>query len=142
MKKKIVRKKVTKKKAAGGRPPKYTDVQKMQKSIDEYFNGITYDDEHGIKRLSAPAISELAYHLNMTTETLRDYGTKAKFSATVKRAKQRIEIALEKNLYGNSVTGTIFNLKNNFGWKDKQEIEQSGQVKVIGLHPKWQQDKK
>ena len=127
-------KKTTKKPAVKrGRKPKFTEVQKMQTLIDDYFDSITYEDEHGIKRMSSPAISELAYHLNMTTETLRDYGNKSKFSATVKRAKQRIEIALEKNLYGNSVTGTIFNLKNNFGWKDKQEIEQSGEVKVIGI---------
>ena len=25
-------------------------------------------------------------------------------------------------------TGVIFNLKNNFGWKDKQEIEQNGEM--------------
>jgi hypothetical protein len=59
----------------------------------------------------------------MATETLRDYGTKDEFSATVKRAKQKIEISLEQRLAGNNVTGSIFNLKNNFGWKDKSEVD-------------------
>ena len=27
-----------------------------------------------------------------------------------------------------STTGIIFNLKNNFGWSDKQQIEHSGNV--------------
>jgi len=30
---------------------------------------------------------------------------------------------LEQKLYGNAVTGVIFNLKNNFGWQDKTEQE-------------------
>ena len=35
-----------------------------------------------------------------------------------------MEDYLEKKLLtGNSATGIIFNLKNNFEWKDKQEVE-------------------
>ena len=53
------------------------------------------------------------------------------FSATIKRAKQKVEIHLEQRLASNAATGTIFNLKNNFGWKDKQEIEHSGGLSDI-----------
>ena len=35
----------------------------------------------------------------------------------------KVEEALEQRLYGNAVTGIIFNLKNNFGWQDKTEKE-------------------
>ena len=38
-------------------------------------------------------------------------------------ARQKVEHALEKHLYQGSVVGTIFNLKNNFGWKDKSEVD-------------------
>jgi hypothetical protein len=37
-------------------------------------------------------------------------------------------------LYGNTVTGVIFNLKNNFGWKDKNEVEYSEKVQDDGTN--------
>jgi hypothetical protein len=82
---------------------------------------------------SRPTVSGLAFVLGMTTETLRAYAQKDEFSATVKRAKQRIERYLEQNLYGHAVTGTIFNLKNNFGWKDKTEQEVTQSIEVSGM---------
>lgn len=135
-----------------GRPPIYETPEQMQRIIDLYFaackinqlikitdqdkedliSGYSEEDKEVIDYIDdfAPTVSGLAYILNMTTETLRVYGTNNEFSATVKRAKQRIEKFLEGNLYGQAVTGTIFNLKNNFGWKDKTETEHSG---VLGL---------
>ena len=42
-------------------------------------------------------------------------------------------MALEANLYNNAITGTIFNLKNNFGWVDKTESDvTTGLTVVIG----------
>lgn len=129
----------------GGRPPKYTDPQDMQVLIDLYFlackvNGIDSDGNviksELLKNLSEkelliindidcvyPTVSGLAYLLGMTTRALVNYEGKEEFLPTVKRAKQRIEMSLEHRLAGNNVTGAIFNLKNNFGWKDKQETE-------------------
>ncbi|MBT4132293.1 MAG: hypothetical protein HOE44_16420 [Candidatus Marinimicrobia bacterium] len=107
-----------------GRPPKYSSVEELETLIEEYFHG---DDAFmivgdGIK-VHAPTVSGLAYHLDMSTEALRNYEQKGEFLATIKKAKQRVEIALEKRLGGTAPAGTIFNLKNNFGWKDKQEID-------------------
>ncbi|MET0014463.1 MAG: terminase small subunit [Sedimenticola sp.] len=103
-----------------GRPPIFETAEQMQKAIDSYFEGCD-------KEKTPVTVSGLAYALNMTTETLRIYGEKEEFSATVKRAKQRVEIALEKHLLtSKSAVGAIFNLKNNFGWKDKQAQEISG----------------
>lgn len=126
-----------------GRPNLYETAEEMQRLIDLYFltckihqKGdfeLVPDDEESQLIISGipdvnPTISGLAYTLGMTTESLRNYGTKEEFSATVKRAKQRVEQHLEGHLYGNSVAGAIFNLKNNFGWKDKteQEVQMSG----------------
>jgi hypothetical protein len=101
-----------------GRPPKYSTPEEMQSDIDAYFDACT--DEN------PPLISGLAYHLDMATESLRRYGEDDQFSATVKKAKQRVEMAIEKRLFGTACTGPIFWLKNNAGWKDKSEQELTG----------------
>jgi hypothetical protein len=67
---------------------------------------------------------------------LNYYQDKPEFSHTIKRAKLRIEDALEQRLArAASVTGIIFNLKNNFGWKDAQEhtvvTEEDGERKPL-----------
>jgi hypothetical protein len=115
-----------------GRPVLYKTDNELSDRIEEYFETSAYMGE-GDNKVFVPTVSGLAYHLGMATETLRDYGTKDEFSATVKRAKQRIEMSLEQRLAGNTVAGTIFNLKNNFGWKDKteQDINQVVETKDV-----------
>lgn len=108
-----------------GRPPKYETPEQMQELIDHYFANDAFVDM-GDAKMYAPTVSGLAYALGMSTEALRNYEGKPDFLATVKAAKQKIEVALEQRLYGQAVTGTIFNLKNNFGWKDKTEQEHTG----------------
>ena len=45
------------------------------------------------------------------------------YSNTIKKAKRRIQAEYEELLYQKgSNTGAIFTLKNNYDWKDKQEI--------------------
>jgi len=130
-----------------GRPLKYKTPAEMQKAIDLYFLAIkaktdpeilTGESDKTILAVNdiedtVPTVSGLAYTLGMSTEALRNYEAKEQFLATVKRAKQRIEISLETRLAGNNVTGAIFNLKNNFNWKDKTEQEHSGEISIIGL---------
>jgi hypothetical protein len=62
----------------------------------------------------------------MTRQGLLDYQAKSEeFSDTITRAKTRIEMYAEEQLFRNQgkTNGVQFNLKNNFNWKDKQEIE-------------------
>lgn len=66
-------------------------------------------------------ITGLAMALNTTRETLLDYENKDEYSDTIKKAKSKIENYVENNLFGSNVTGPIFNLKNNYGWRDKTE---------------------
>lgn len=95
-----------------GRPPKYKKAEEMQKKIEEYF-----------ETTEIPSIAEMAWFLGFEDrQSLLDYSKKPEFSCTIKRAKLLIEAYLEKYLIsGASPSGAIFNLKNNFGWKDKQE---------------------
>ena len=89
----------------------------MQKAIDEYFRECDTNNE-------PYTVTGLALALDMTREGLIHYANKDGFTDTIKKAKQRVEAYIEKKMYGNNVTGLIFNLKNNFGWVDRQEIEQ------------------
>lgn len=80
-------------------------------------------------QVSTPyTITWLALWLGTTRELLAEYERKEEFSATIKRAKARVENYAEVELHERSnPTGAIFKLKN-FGRADKQEIEQKTTV--------------
>ena len=105
-----------------GRPKAYTEVEVMQQKIDKYFNDCDRKNE-------PYTVTGLCLALDICRDTLSEYMKKDEFSDTIKKAKLKVENYLEKRLINdNSTTGIIFNLKNNFGWKDKQEVEHSGEV--------------
>lgn len=112
-----------------GRPLKFDSPKVLDEKINEYFAKC---EEKGEK----PFISELAYFLDTSRETLREYKERPEFVDSIKRALARCEIALEKNLIEGKVnpTGTIFNLKNNYGWRDKSETDvTSGGEKIENI---------
>ena len=95
-------------------------------------NGLSYLTEvtHKVMTKQIPyTITGLALSLGVTRQTLLEYegeveGREKKdprYADTIKDAKTKIENFNEQMLYGPSPTGTIFNLKNNYGWKDKTE---------------------
>lgn len=96
----------------------YTDVEKLQKDVDAYFKMCD-------KQEKPYTMSGLALALNMDRKTLYNYSQNDDFFPTIKKAKQRVEAQLEENALMNryNPTFTIFNLKNNFDWKDKMEVE-------------------
>lgn len=102
----------------GGRPLKYENVEDVEKVINDYFKECD-------KKQIPYTVSGLAYALNMSRQSLLNYENKEKFFDTIKKAKDKIEVQLEENaLLGRyNTTFTIFNLKNNYGWQDKQEID-------------------
>lgn len=121
-----------------GRPLAFDSVEELEQKIDEYFKSdeayiISYTDGSEQKTF-APTISGLALFLECDRKTITNYGNKEEYFPTIKKARLRIESHLEKRLYGNNVTGTIFNLKNNFDWKDKSEVEQTN---VELTHEQW-----
>ena len=106
---------------AGGRPPKYKTPEDMYLVIDAYFENCDSNNK-------PYTIAGLALALDMSTQALRDYQEKDQFLGIIKKAKQRVENSFEERLTGGSAAGSIFWLKNHAGYKDKQEIEQSGEV--------------
>lgn len=102
---------------AGGRPRLYDTVEQMQTIIDAYFKSCDKNDR-------PYTMSGLANALNMSRQSLINYSNKDEFFDTIKKARYNVEQQLEENLYrlGNN-SGIIFNLKNNFGWRDTVEVK-------------------
>lgn len=101
-----------------GAPKKYTEVELLRKKIDSYFKLCD--------KLNKPyTLSGLALSLDMDRKTLYNYSKEEAFFPTIKKAKEKVEAQLEENaLLGKyNSTFAIFNLKNNFDWKDKQEVD-------------------
>jgi hypothetical protein len=93
------------------------------------------------KRISTQVpytVTGLALALDTTRETLLDYENKDKFSDAIKRAKLKIHNFTELKLFENNSTGAIFNLKNNYGWRDRTEQESihSGEVSFVNDVPR------
>lgn len=111
-----------------GRPPKFKTPEEMQTQIEAYF---TACDEAKPKRpYTVPGLA-LAMGFN-SRSSLFDYATRnaghEEFAATIKKAKLRIEAQRVEALVmcrGNA-GGLIFDLKNNFGWRDQQNVELTG----------------
>lgn len=97
---------------------KYKTVEELQKGIDKYFQECDEKEK-------PYTISGLAFSLDIDRRTLTNYSNKESFFPLIKKAKQKVEQQLEENaLMGKSnATFTIFNLKNNYGWQDKTEVQ-------------------
>lgn len=99
----------------GGRPPKWASVEEIQGTIDAYFEN-TKEEEW--------TVTGLALALDTTRDVLIDYQEKDGFSHALKKAKEKVHNAYEKDLRKKGRSGDIFALKN-FGWTDRQEIDHS-----------------
>lgn len=128
-----------------GRKLKYESAEKMQVDIEAYFQGL---DEHNAKANEEgfvrkhPTVTGLALAVDMTRKSLLEYEKRSDaFSYTITKAKGIVEDYLEQRLFSGQVAGCIFNLKNNFDWKDKNETEISGKegqplkVEYISVKP-------
>jgi hypothetical protein len=100
----------------GGRPLKFETVKELQKKIDAYFKKCDDDED-------PYSITGLALALKCERHTIVNYGKKEEFFTTVSHARLRVENCIEVgSLKGDLVPASCnFNLKNNFGWKDKTE---------------------
>ena len=97
-----------------GRPRAYTEVEIMQRKIDKYFKECE-------EKCQPYTVTGLCIALDICRDTLSEYMKNEEFSDTIKKAKLKVENYLERHLItDSSTTGIIFNLKNNFGWSDKQ----------------------
>jgi len=111
-----------------GRPLAFKTVQELEEAIELYFLTDAYiavgvaEEGKDQPKMFAPTMSGLALSLGVDRKTVTNYANKDEFFPAIKKARSRVEVALEQGLYGKNVTGLIFNLKNNFDWCDKNEI--------------------
>lgn len=125
-----------------GRPLKFESAEELKQKIDEYFESCYEEewyqleggwkpalDRNGeiVKRQTKPfTVTGLAAYLGTTRKTLLDYENKYndEFSNTIRASKARIEAYAEESLWTPKIaSGVIFNLTNNFGWVNKQEVD-------------------
>lgn len=124
-----------------GRPKKYTRPRDLQEAVDQYFDAISrtqpiYLEEQEVQNdrgetmiqrvyFRPPSISGLCLHLGIDKKTWQNYKNRKGFDKVVEGAKAQMEAYLEEQLLTRekSVQGIIFNLQNNYGWKQKQEVE-------------------
>ena len=99
-----------------GRPRAFKSVEEVEEKINAYFN---YCEE----KEKPYTMSGLAYYLGIDRKTLINYSKNEEYFHTIKKARDKVQMQLEENALSNKAnpTFTIFNLKNNFDWKDKIE---------------------
>lgn len=101
----------------GGRPLAFETPEDLAKAIEDYFAACAATaGKH-------PTVTGLAVHVGLTRQALLNYSYREDYSQIFIRARSRIEAYIEERLYGANVAGCIFNLKNNFGWKDVQHVD-------------------
>jgi len=119
------------------RPLQYKNPDEMQAVIYEYFKGCKSNGEgvgvEGHKEAEItpdvhPSIIGMCVALQLSYTSLSNYEQKDEFVGTIEQAKQVIEAYNVQRLYDSQVTGVKFVLINGFKWKDRQEIEHSGDI--------------
>lgn len=129
---------------AAGRPKKYTK-KGLREAIERYFRSISRtiparDDTGGIIRnddgeeikvvqfVVPPSVTGMCLYLGIDRSTWQNYADAVlhpELAGICQGARTRIEAYLEQELLTREkgVQGIIFNLQNNYGWKQKQEVE-------------------
>ena len=135
-----------KKRKKRGRPLSIKTPTELQRAIDKYFSSISYRepvrdpfgtimtdmDGDFIERtiyISPPDVMSLCLFLGISDGTWENYCDENKhpdFAPVCKKARMRMEAYLREVLVTRekgSLQGVIFNLQNNYGWRDKKTVD-------------------
>jgi hypothetical protein len=103
---------------AGGRPRLFQSPEAFEEKANAYFAQITSEER--------PTLAGLCLFMGFCDkESFSNYASYGdEFSRTIKRVQLRIEADRHNRLIGKDTftPGVIFDLKNNHGWVDRQEV--------------------
>ena len=136
------------KESNAGAKPYFNSIEEMQPLIDNYFNecdGTILKDADGVPILDKHdrpimvgekpyTITGLTLALGFTSrQSLLNYQGKEEFVDAITRAKLRVEEYANIRAFDrDGVQGAKFTLINNFkGYKEKQDIEHSGELSQV-----------
>lgn len=117
----------------GGRPLKFKSVEELEEKINQYFikcdstviRRMINSKQDIIAEITKPyTVSGLAEYLETSRQTLINYEERDEFIDAIKKAKAKIEANYEERaLIGDANPAmSIFTLKNNYKWVDRNEI--------------------
>lgn len=83
----------------------------------------------------------LPYPRENWSRWLKQFSEVDEIAHTIKRVDEILETRINTGILHNKLNPTagIFNLKNNYGWKDKQEIDQNN-TGDVSMTIKWQNE--
>lgn len=133
-----------------GRPKKYTK-RGLEKAVKGYFDSISrkvralddggeavYNDAGEsiwvTEYIRPPTVGGLCLYLGIDRSTWQNYADRSlhpEFQEITAYARIRMEAYLEEQLITRekNVQGLIFNLQNNYGWREKREVELGGETR-------------
>lgn len=110
-----------------GRPPKYSKIT-FSKKVDEYVELRTKGNVKGLGKWPMTILDFCIFawvYKDYVSEHNTWDGSKNDFSDSIKKLKTYCEHSLEyyTTLGKIPVAFAIFSLKNNYGWKEKNEVD-------------------
>jgi len=127
-----------------GRPPKWDDPDKLQKTVDDYFQHcldtiITVQHAHSkgiteVKTPTPPTMAGLAYWLDIDRRTLLEYSKQDLFSPIISHARKRIEANnVEMGMVGAyEAKLNALNLASNYGYSTRQDVDITDKTPKMG----------
>ena len=119
----------------GGRPPEFSDPEKMWAEIVAYF-----ESTKNSSGKYQPTIEGLTFHLGFAhRKSLLDYCERDEvFCNVINRAKTFIKSCYEKQLYGFAWAGAQFALRNlgKEDWKDEITEHQNQTITSVTIEEK------
>lgn len=128
-----------------GRPKKYKSKKALSAEIERYFRSIShteavknalgqvvFNDDGELMTYThydrPPSVLGLCLFLGIDRRTWENYCDEKlhpEFKNITSHTRARLEAYLEEQLLTREkgIQGIIFNLQNNYGWKDKKEVE-------------------
>jgi len=110
-----------------GRPRTFNTVKELEACIELYKDYLKQTDK-------PPTIAGLAYYTGISRQSIYNYKERDEYFGTIKSLVDWILMTYEELAITSSGGGIIFLLKN-YGYTDKQEIQQTG--KGIDVSIQW-----